>query len=67
MVEATSADFSTEIPGGRLARIQMTPSSSWGKNSDPIPVPSHTAPATTPTATPTVIRGWRTVRATSSA
>ena len=36
---AISADFSTEMPAGRLARIQMTPSSSWGRNSVPSELP----------------------------
>ena len=36
---ATSADFSSEMPEGRFARIQISPSSSGGMNSLPRWVP----------------------------
>ena len=41
---ATSADCSMATPGGRVARIQITPSSSCGRNSVPEPPAGDQAP-----------------------
>ena len=54
---AISADFASEIPGGKLARIQMTPSSSWGRNSVPRKLASRKAPATMSAAVATIMLG----------
>lgn len=43
MWAAIWALFSSEVPGGRLERIQMVPSSSVGRNSEPRLPPSRNA------------------------
>ncbi len=57
MRSATSADFVSEIPAGRLARTQMTPSSSWGRNSEPSELPRMKAPKTTTMEAATTVPG----------
>lgn len=59
IAEAVSADFASEIPGARLARIQMTPSSSCGRNSAPTRVESRPAPATAAKPSATTSRARR--------
>ena len=44
MLDAISADFSMATPGASVARIQMTPSSSCGRNSRPTREPRPSAP-----------------------
>ena len=56
---ATRADFSSDVPGGRLARTQMTPSSSCGRNSVPSRVPSANARAMIKTADTATMIGTR--------
>ena len=56
---ATRADFSRDVPGGRLARTQMTPSSSCGRNSVPSRVPSANAKAMITTAERATMTGTR--------
>ena len=53
----TSADACKEIPGGRLARIHRTPSSSCGRNSVPS-FPASTKPKPTTASVPAITIRW---------
>jgi len=55
---ASSADLFTEMPPGKFARIQSTPSSSCGRNSDPSVVPRRNAAATTAAAAASMRVGY---------